>query len=190
MSNTMARAIVLLLVTTAPGTAEIPPPDLWTEADIKPWSAGAMSRDRASIKSNAARLMGRHGVELIAQPGDRPVSFSLNLGKAWDLSDADQLVLAWRVLEGQATGGGNPQVTVWAKNEIGKGFSSYSDLPISGKWQHIRLDLTSPDAVEKQYGAASRQGVERVDITLPATDRAVRVLVDDLHFLVHARQVT
>ncbi|MDP7396694.1 MAG: beta-galactosidase trimerization domain-containing protein [Lentisphaeria bacterium] len=182
MSNTMARAIVLLLVTTAPGTAEIPPPDLWTEADIKPWSAGAMSRDRASIKSNAARLMGRHGVELIAQPGDRPVSFSLNLGKAWDLSDADQLVLAWRVLEGQATGGGNPQVTVWAKNEIGKGFSSYSDLPISGKWQHIRLDLTSPDAVEKQYGAASRQGVERVDITLPATDRAVRVLVDDLHF--------
>jgi hypothetical protein len=182
MSNTVAHAIVLLLVTTALGSAEIPPLDLWTDADIKPWSAGAMSPDRASIKSNTTRLMGRRSVELIAQPGDTPVKFSLNLGKAWDLSDADQLVLAWRVLEGQATGGRNPQVRVWSKNKIGKGFSSYSDLPISDKWQHIRLDLTSPNAVEKQHGAASRQGIERIDITLPATDRVIRILVDDLHF--------
>ena len=181
----MLRAVIrlmFLLITVAGASAEIPAPDLWTEANISGWSAGPLSKNRASVKTNTAQLVGQRAIELIAQPGDTPVTFSLNLGKAWDLSDADQLVLAWREIEGSAVGGDYPQVTLWAKNEIGEGSSRYAKLPINDKWQHIRLDLDKPDSVDGEYGAASRQGMQRIDFTLPPSARTVRILIDDLHF--------
>ncbi|MAE67379.1 MAG: hypothetical protein CMJ18_24225 [Phycisphaeraceae bacterium] len=174
-------AVIALLVAGAVH-AEIPPLDLWTEKTIEPWSAGAMSRDRAGIGISTNQLVGNRAIELTAQPGESPITFSLSLGRPWDLRDADQLVFAWRILDGSFDARELPHVNVWAKNEIGEGFSRYRSLAIEGEWRHLRLDLNRPDEQDEQYGAASRRGIERIEFVLPARDRPLRILVDDLHF--------
>ena len=160
--------------------AELPATDLWTERSVAGWGAAADSEGCFEVRSNSAQLVGQRAIEFEVKPGGNPATVTLDMGAAWDVRDADQLVFAWRVMTGSLPSA--PTITLWAKNEIGEGYSRYRGLSIKGQWSHSRLDLTAPDEQDAQYGLASRRAVQRIDITFPASDNVFHVLLDDLHF--------
>jgi len=181
LQNFAARTLLLLSIPVI-AFSELPPPDNWTEKNLEGWSAEPGDSGRVVIETHSNQLIGQVATGITIAPGDTPVTVTLSLGKNWDVQEADQLLFAWRVLQGDVQGPPAPRVTVWARNEIGEGFSRYRDLSITPDWKHIRLDLLDPDEKDGQYGAASRSGVSRIDFTFSPSSEAALILIDDLHF--------
>ena len=174
--------ILFLLSIPAIGFSDLPPPDNWTEKNIAGWSAESEASGRIVIQTHSNQLIGQLATGITIAPGSKPATVTLSLGKAWDLEEADQLLFAWISMNGDVQADSYPQVTVWARNEIGEGFSRYKNLAVSTGWKHVRLDLLNPDDQDADYGAASRRGIERIDFTFPPSSEAMQVLFDDLHF--------
>ena len=76
--------------------AELPRTDLWTERSTDAWGGFGTTEGRIEVRSNTGQLVGNLATEIEIKPGDSPATVVLNLGKAWDVQDADQLVFAWR----------------------------------------------------------------------------------------------
>ena len=143
----MKRLAVLAVVSCelfAVCYGQAPAPDQWTENSTRGWAAGAMSKDQLTVRLSTAQLVGSRAIEVQIRPGQTPATVCLSLGRPWNLTDYDQLVFAWQSSVGKSKPDAYPQVTVWAKNEIGEGFSRYAGLPITRRYGHLRLDLMHP----------------------------------------------
>ena len=182
--QTLAALLCGWTLAAAAQGADLPAEDEWTERDgWTHWRAAPMSAGRIAAERNTGQLVGSLAVGIRVQPSVEPATISLGLGKAWDLSECDQLVFAWRGGAGLAAGE-CPQITVWAKNEIGEGRSFYTQvLPPANRWRYVRLDLTRPDTADPKHGAVDLRGVFRIDFTFRcAGAQPALVVVDALHF--------
>lgn len=173
-------------------SAPLPTEDEWTENAIENfWKPESLSKGRIASERNTRQLIGALATGIRITSDSQPATISLLMNRTWDLSSADQLVFAWRSVDAAFTPSQPIELTLWAKNEIGEGRSTYRIQKTPGpQWGHVRLALTNPVETDPQYGPADFLNIFRLDFTFSCQGKKpALVVVDGLHFEASEKKV-